>query len=140
MFKVKYNFNSFIERYKAKLIVQEFSQVYGIDYTKTFSPSIRRKSLKIFIAITAMLRMILIQMNVVGVYLESILSQNKQPIYMKIPQGWIVREGLVCKILKSLYRLKQARRLWNKTITKFFRKIGFISTNADSCIFTIKKD
>lgn len=29
-------------------------------------------------------------------------------------------------------------RLWNKMITKFFRKIGFIPTNADPCILTIK--
>lgn len=77
-------------------------------------------------------------MDVVGTYLKNALSQNKQLIYMKIPQGCIVREGLVYKILKSLYGLKQAGRLWNKTITKFFQKIGFTSTNADSCILTIK--
>ena len=76
-------------------------------------------------------------MDVVSAYLESALSQNKQPIYLKISQGCIVRESLVCKILKSLYKLKQAGKLWNKTITKFFQKIGFIPTNADSCIFSI---
>ena len=86
-----------------------------------------------------MLGMIPIQMDVVGTYLESALSQNKQPIYMRIPQDCIVREGLVCKILKSLYGLKQVGRLWNKMITKFFREIGFILTNTNSCIFTIKR-
>lgn len=34
--------------------------------------------------------------------------------------------------------MKQVRRLWNKTITKFFQRIGFNSTNADACILTIK--
>lgn len=58
---------------------------------------------------------------------------------MKIYQEDIVREDLVYKILKSLYGLKQAKRLWNKTITKFFQKIGFIPTNTYSCIFTIKR-
>ena len=86
-----------------------------------------------------MLEMILIQMDVVGAYLESALSQNKHPIFMRIPQRCLVgREGLVCKILKSLYGLKQAGRVWNKTITKFFRRIGFTPTNADAYIFTIQ--
>ena len=40
--------------------------------------------------------------------------------------------------MKSLYDLKQAGRLWNQTITKFFRRIGFNPTNADVCIFTIQ--
>lgn len=78
-------------------------------------------------------------MDVIGAYLESTLGQNNQPIYMRISQGCLAgREGLVCKILKSLYGLKQAGRLWNKTITKFFQKFGFIPTNADPCILTIK--
>ena len=140
VFKVKYNLDGSINRYKLRLVTQGFSQVYGIDYTETFSPTIRRESLMIFLAIAAMLGMILIQINVVGAYLESALNQIEQPIYMKIPQRCIVREGLVYKILKNLYGLKQARRLWNKTITKFFQKIGFTPTNADSCILTIKRE
>ena len=83
--------------------------------------------------------MILIQMDVIGEYLESALGQNKYPIFMNIPQGCLVgREGLICKILKSLYGLKQAGQLWNKTITNFFRRIGFTPTNADACILTIQ--
>ena len=140
MFQVKYNLDGSIERYKARLIAQGFSQMHGIEYIETFSPKIRRKSLRIFLAIAAMLEMILIQMDVVGAYLESVLSQNEQPIHMRIPQGCIVREGSVCKILKSLYELKQAGRFLNKTITKFFQKIGFTPTNADSCILTIKRE
>ena len=58
---------------------------------------------------------------------------------MKIPQGCILKESLLSKILKSFYGLKQVGRFWNKTIAKFFHKISFISTNADSCILIIKR-
>ena len=86
-----------------------------------------------------MLKIILIQINVIGAYLESAPGQNKYLIFMKIPQECLVgREGLVYKILKNLYGLKQAGRLWNKTITKFFRRIDFTPTNADACILTIQ--
>lgn len=60
VFKVKYNPNGSIERYKARLVAQGFSQVHEIDYTKTFAPTIRRESLRIFLAIAAILGMILI--------------------------------------------------------------------------------
>ena len=78
-------------------------------------------------------------MNGVGAHLESTLGKNKHSIFMKILQGYLVgREVLVYKILKSLYGLKQAGQLWNKTITKFVRRIGFTPTNTDVCILTIQ--
>ena len=55
-------------------MAQGFSQVYKIDYIKTFAPIIRWELLRIFLAIAVMLRMILVQMDVIGGYLESRLS------------------------------------------------------------------
>lgn len=77
MFKVKYNSDGSIEKYKAKLIIQKFFQVYKIDYTKIFTLTIRHESLKIFLAIATILEIILIQIDVIDVYLKSIFSQNK---------------------------------------------------------------
>ena len=37
----------------------------------------------------------------------------------------------------SLYGLKQAGRLWNKTVIKFFRKISFIIKNKDPYILIL---
>ena len=91
------------------LVSQRFSQGHEIVFTKTFAPMVRRKLLRIFLAIAAMLEMILIQMYIVGAYLESALGQNEHPIFMRIPQRCLVdRESLVSKIMKSLYSLKQA--------------------------------
>ena len=139
VFKVKYHPDGSIERYKARLVAQGFSQIHGIDYSKTFVSMVRRKLLRIFLAIAVMLEIILIQIDVVGAYLKSTLGQNEYPIFMKISQGCLVgREDLVCKILKSLYGLKQAGQLRNKTIINFFRRIGFTSTNIDTCILIIQ--
>lgn len=38
-----------------------------------------------------------------------------------------------------MHGLKQAGRLWNNTIIKFFRKIGFNPTNAYPCILIFKR-
>lgn len=60
MLKVKYNFDGFIEKYKARLIAQKFSQIHGINYMEIFIPTIRSKLLRIFLAITRILGIILI--------------------------------------------------------------------------------
>ena len=87
-----------------------------------------------------MFKMILVQIDVVRSYLESAIGQNKQPIYMRISRRCIVgRERLIYKLLKSLYRLKQAVRFWNKTLIKFCLRIGFTPTNVDVCIFITQR-
>ena len=107
---MKYHPNGSIERYKAHLVVQSLSQVYEINYIETFVPTIKRKLLRIFLAITTLLGMILVQIDIIGAYLESAFSQDYHLIYIKIPQDCkISQDDLVCKIFKSLYEVKQAR-------------------------------
>ena len=140
MFKVKHQADISIKRFKACLIAQGFSQVHEIDFIEIFPPSIRQELLKIFLAITIMLEMILLQMDVISAYLESFLRQSNHLIYMKIPQRYkIDQQDLVCKIFKNLYRLKQARKFQNKILIKFFQKIKFVTTNADPCILAYQK-
>lgn len=86
--------------------------MHKIDYIKTFAPIIRRNSLKIFLVIAILLKMIILQIDVINAYSKSALGQGNYSIYMKIPQNWKVdRDDLVYKILKSPYKLKQVERL-----------------------------
>jgi hypothetical protein len=51
----------------------------------------------------------------------------EEDIYMKQTHGFEVpgKEGLVCKLKKSLYRLKQAPRQWFKKFDDFMCNSGF---------------
>ena len=54
VFKVKYTPTGHIDKFKARLVAQGFSQVHGIDYTEVYSPTLKLDSLRIMLAIAAM--------------------------------------------------------------------------------------
>ena len=129
VFKVKYHPDGSVARFKARLVAQGFSQVQGIDFSETFAPTVRRESLRIYLALCLMLNLIIHQVDIVGAYIESLLSDNELPIFMKLPPGMHnlrqIREGLLCRLLRSLYGLKQSGRLWNQNVVAFYKCIGF---------------
>lgn len=138
VFKVKYHPYGSVHRFKARLVAQGFSQVPGIDFSETFAPTVRRESLRIYLAICLFLNLFIHQVDIVGAYLESALSDNELPIFMKLPPGMHqlrqVREGLLCRLLRSLYGLKQSGRLWNQNVIAFYTSIGFRQLNCDPSI------
>ena len=87
VFKVKYHPNGSVVRFKARLIAQGFSQVQGIDFSETFAPTVRRESLRIYLALCLMLNLFIHQVDIVSIYLESPLGNNKLPIFIKLPPG-----------------------------------------------------
>ena len=115
VFKVKYHPDGSVARFKARLVAQGFSQVQGIDFSKTFAPTVRRESLQIYLALCLMLNLFIHQVDIVGAYLESSLGDNELSIFMKLPPGihnlCQIREGLLCRLLRSLYGLRQSGRL-----------------------------
>ena len=81
-----------IERYKAHLVAQGFSQQEGIDYEKTFTPTVQKESLRLYLTIVAVMNLELHQMDIVAAYLIGNLEVEGQEIYMRIPEGADVQQ------------------------------------------------
>lgn len=132
VFDIKRNPDGSIRRYKARLVAQGFSQRAGIDFQETFSPTVKYDSIRLLLALAANEDLEIHQMDVENAYLASDL---KEVVYMRPPKGFDAG-GKVCRLVKSLYGLRQSGRTWNEKITAFFISKGFQQLTADQGVLT----
>jgi hypothetical protein len=64
---------------------------------------------------------ILHQMDVKTSFLN---SEVEEEVYIEQPEGLIIHRSHICKLKKSLYRLKQAPRAWDGKIDSFLQSLG----------------
>ena len=105
VFRVKHNADGSVERRKARLVAQGYSQKHDVDYDETFSPVVRFESLRTVIGLSVKQGLKLHQTNVTKAFLNGDLDEE---VYMRQPEGFIVEgEGyLVWKLNKSLYGIE----------------------------------
>lgn len=135
VFKVKKGSDGSITEYKARLVAQGYSQVFGQDYDETFSPVVRFESIRVLMAMAVQFNLVIHQMDVTSAFLNGNLDEE---IFMKQPENFIVqgKESYVCKLHKSIYGLKQSPRCWNTAIDDYLKSIGFVQATSDNCIYT----
>jgi hypothetical protein len=132
VFKMKNSPNGKYDTYKARLCARGFSQVKEVDYFETFAPTTRYDSIRILLSVAAFKNYEILQFDVKTAFLY---GELKEDIYMEIPEGLNISEKKICKLNKSLYGLKQAARIWNKTFSDFLKNYGFMQCDSDNCVF-----
>jgi hypothetical protein len=142
VFTVKYTPTGLVDRFKARLVAQGFSQRWGIDYEETFSPTMRADSMRVLLAIATILDLEIRQVDIVSAYPNSKLHAT---VYMRIPKGLdidriaeakgIPRDEIALQILQSLYGLKQSGREWYIEAATGLQELGFQPCHHDPSIF-----
>ncbi|KIJ41161.1 hypothetical protein M422DRAFT_172542 [Sphaerobolus stellatus SS14] len=134
-FKEKRGPKGEILRYKARLVAKGFTQVKGVDYNEMFAPVVKFTSIRTLLALTTELDLEIHQMDVKTAFLNRDL---KEEIYMNLPPGFR-KPGVIWKLKKGLYGLKQASREWYKKLCTEFESMGFRRCNSNHAVF-IKDD
>ena len=107
IFTIKYMPYGSVDRYKAQLVAQGFTQSHGIDYKETFSPVARLNSIKVLLSINKSWD--LHQLDVKNAFLYDNLAEK---VYIEQPPGYVTQEkNNVCLLKKAIYGLKQSLRV-----------------------------
>src|SRR3954463_54504 len=95
--------------YQTRLAIKGYSQREGLAYFDTYSPMMRITSIRIILAIAALRNLEVHQIDVKMTFLNRDLDEE---ICREQPEGFSTpgQEKKVCKLVKSLYGLKQHQR------------------------------
>jgi len=128
-------------RYKARLVAKGFSQKPGIDYDETYAPVAKFTTIRVLLALSCKSNWEVHGMDVKTAFLNSALQVT---VYMQIPEGVSIptkevklqyQQPMACRLLKSIYELKESPRAWYGRIDMFFRSHDFIRSDADHSLF-----
>ncbi|CAI7800944.1 unnamed protein product [Closterium sp. NIES-54] len=106
--------------------------VYGADYDKTYAPVSSYITLRIFLSVVAILDLNLMQLDMKNTFLQRKLDRV---LYMYQPNYFNNGNGRVCKLLKSLYGLKQSPLLWYRALDGVLLCVGWKKSQVNTALY-----
>jgi hypothetical protein len=129
---IKRNKDGQISRFKEQLIAKGFMQIFGQDFTFTFTPIARWESIRSILCIAALHDFELRHINVKNTYLNAPL---KEEIYMVTLKG---SRSPYWHLHKGLYGLHQAERQWYFHLHDTYTSLRFTRCESDWSIYIRK--
>lgn len=152
-----------MERKKARVVAQGFTQRPGIDFHETFAPVARLSFLRVLVALASKHDLRISQLDVTTAYLNGKIDTDiymAKPTFLDEMLERIIREekdvniikktkkmlkdlqgnSKICKMQRAIYGLQQAGRQWFAEINRTLKDIGLTPTNADPCVYVDKEE
>jgi hypothetical protein len=113
--------NDFTLKYKARLVACGYSQVFGIDYAETFSPTTPIMIVFLLMHLAAHRQYIRAAFDVKAAFLE---GEQDFMQFCRLPKEICDGSAVRVQLLKSLYGQKQAPKIWSDLLNKYIEGYG----------------
>jgi Reverse transcriptase (RNA-dependent DNA polymerase). len=126
--QMKLNADGLTQWLGARKVMKGHVQKEGTDDGETFSPVALYDTVLAVLAVAALERLQLCQFDVKMAFLYSTLQEE---VDMRQPEGFEDCKSWACRLKRSLYGLKQARRIWKQQFADFMKKQRLKVSRAD---------
>ena len=121
-----------IEKYKARLVADGSGQ---IDVDETHAPTVGGTTLRVLLAVAAQKNLHISKLDVESAFL---IENVDVPTYVQLPReytDYLGKPTEVWELIRSLYGLRQAPRLFWLGMRGALQGLGFVSSDHDPCLF-----
>lgn len=139
VYKRKRHPDNTVYQRKVRLVVKGFAQVKGIDYEDTFASMITHQSIKALFFLMTFYKLVFWKVDIRTFFLY---GECLEDVYMEQPEGYLDGKfpGYVCKLLKTLYGMKQAMRYANNKLRGVLAKMNIFPIASDDNVYVRKID
>ena len=125
-----------IKKYKARINVDGSKMIKDKHYTQTYAPVASWALIRMILVIAAIHKWPTKQIDYVMAFPQAPIERE---LYMELPKGYKIkgydRKEYALKLNNNMYGQKQAGRVWNKFLVTKLKKVGFVQSKFDECIF-----
>ncbi|CAM9903911.1 unnamed protein product [Pylaiella littoralis] len=137
VFNVKSDEYGWTTKMKARLVARGDQQVENVDFGERYAPTVSVSCVRMLAALACELNLDLCHFDVEQAFVRSELEED---VYMRLPKGCGALSGMIVKLNKSLYGLRQASRSWHGLLKKCLLDLGFEQCLVDTCVFRLIED
>ena len=150
-FKVKRFPTGDVRKLKARFCARGDRQIQGVDFFETYAPVVNWTTVRLLLILTAQLGLATQQVDYTAAFVHADIDlppdfdkmspeeQRRQGVFVEMPRGF-GQPGMVLKLKKSLYGLRQSPKNWFNFLKSKLEAVGLVpATHIDPCLF-ISKD
>jgi hypothetical protein len=134
VFKTKRDEASIVVKHKARLVAKGYVQRKGVDFDEVYAPVARLDSVRVLVAIAAQQKWQVHHLDVKSAFLNGDLQEE---VYVTQPPGFERdgEKGMVYRLHKALYGLRQAPCAWNHKLDATLKELGFSSSPSEHAMY-----